>query len=1023
MIQMKKIVLLAILLLTVVLPSIAQTLRGRVVDSRTQDPIIGAVLSVKGTSSSQVGSVTDADGRFTLNVKKTPAIVVVSYAGYKKEEIDIFEITDDELPISLTEDFNALQGVVVVGYGTQKKSDLVGSVTSVSVSDLNKNVNSSLNNLLDGTASGLQVSPSSGQPGAGVSLRIRGASSVQGGSEPLYVIDGFPIYNESFSPSLNKRINAYGASEKTDILSSINPGDIESITILKDASATAIYGSRGANGVILITTKHGRAGEKAQVSYSGSIGVQSLRKKIDVLNAQEFASLRNDALYDTNPNLGRYQYKTQAEIETLDGTDWQDEAYRDAIVTNHQLSVNGGTEKLQYALSGNYYKQDGILQNTGFDRISFRSNINSHVTKRLTISANITGSKTNTEIPPIGVVYSILQVPSTVPVYNEDGKGYNYNSEFETELKNPIASLNESKHSQESYKFLGTTFAEYEFIKNLKLKVLFGVNIDNIRENNYVPSTLYEDYGAGGTAAIGFVSRESWLNENTLNYATTLFNKHNLSFLVGFTQQSTKQNTTTTGSSNFISDFFQYNSLEGGSVLTNPTSSSIENALISVLGRINYDYDNRHYLSVSLRRDGSSRFGKDNKWGTFPSLGYSWNVSNERFFKPLKSLLSNLKVRLSYGVTGNQEIGNYQSLSTLYANKYVIGDQVLVGYAPDRIANNELGWETTKQYDFGIDFSLFHDRLNFTTDYYYKKTTDLLLSVEIPYTSGFKTSLQNYGSLRNQGFEFGVTSKNFVGKFKWSTSANISFNRNEILSLGDGNESFISGSYILKVGQPLGSFYGAVSDGVLQKGEESSKGAYTYNQSAKPGDRLYKDIDGDKVFTNANDRTIIGNAEPDFTFGITNNFEYDNWDLSFLITGSMGNDIINNNRQQLALYTGKQNSTGEARNRWTDSNPSATVSRAKSDPAAIFSSEFVENGSFVRLKSITLGYTLPKKVVNYLKVSNVHLYASATNLLTLTDYTGYDPEISSSSTAYALGIDRGAYPTTKTYNFGIDINF
>ena len=742
-----------------------------------------------------------------------------------------------------------------------------------------------------------------------------------------------------------------------------------------------------------------------------------------MLNAQEFASLRNDALYDTNPNLGRYQYKTQAEIETLDGTDWQDEAYRDAIVTNHQLSVNGGTEKLQYALSGNYYKQDGILQNTGFDRISFRSNINSHVTKRLTISANITGSKTNTMIPPIGVVYSILQVPSTVPVYDEDGKGYNYYSEFETELKNPIASLNESKHSQESYKFLGTTFAEYEFIKNLKLKVLFGVNIDNIRENNYVPSTLYEDFGAGGTAAIGFVSRESWLNENTLNYATTLFNKHNLSFLVGFTQQSTKQNTTTTGSSNFISDFFQYNSLEGGSVLTNPTSSSIENALISVLGRINYDYDNRHYLSVSLRRDGSSRFGKDNKWGTFPSLGYSWNVSNERFFKPLKSLLSNLKIRLSYGVTGNQEIGNYQSLSTLYANKYVIGDQVLVGYAPDRIANNELGWETTKQYDFGIDFSLFHDRLNFTTDYYYKKTTDLLLSVEIPYTSGFKTSLQNYGSLRNQGLEFGVTSKNFVGKFKWSTSANISFNRNEILSLGEGNESFISGSYILKVGQPLGSFYGAVSDGVLQKGEESSKGAYTYNQSAKPGDRLYKDIDGDQVFTNANDRTIIGNAEPDFTFGITNNLEYDNWDLSFLITGSMGNDIINNNRQQLALYTGKQNSIGEARNRWTDSNPSTTVSRAKSDPAAIFSSEFVENGSFVRLKSITLGYTLPKKIVNYLKVSNIHLYASATNLLTLTDYTGYDPEISSSSTAYASGIDRGAYPTTKTYNFGIDINF
>ena len=1012
----------------------AQTLKGTILDARTHEPIIGAVVSVKNGKTLSGGTSTDINGNFTLAVKSVPATIVASYTGYNSEEINIYEITEDEIQIELTENFNALQGVVVVGYGTQKKSDLAGSIASVNVDKLNTNVTASVNSLLDGASAGLQVTPTSGQPGAGISLRIRGGASVQGGNEPLYVIDGLPVYNSSVSSgvfgSFDANNNSTPGHEGFDPLSSLNPGDIESVTILKDASATAIYGSRGANGVIIITTKTGKKGEKANITYDGSIGIQSLRKKFDVLDATEFAKLRNEALYVENPSLGSYQYKTADEIAKLGaGTDWQDEAFRSAIVTNHQLSVSGGTDKTHYSISGNYFNQEGILHNTGFTRLSARVNLDTQVSKKFKVGLNLTNSYLISNTPPASAVFAILQTPATVSARNADGSYFYKDTDFDTQLANPVAALEQETNKSNNNRILGSAFGEYEFIKNLKLKVLLGVDLNSTKEYYNLPSSLYEGATSNGTSTLGQSNVNTWVNENTLTYTKTFAEKHNFNFLVGFTQQETQQEIFTTGSSNYVSDVYSYNSLQSGSVIATPYSNAASNSLISYLGRVNYDYNHVHALSLSFRRDGSSRFGKDRKWGTFPSVGYTWNVIDEKFAESLKNTFSNLKLRLSYGKTGNQEIGNYQSLATLSSNKYILAGNTLIGYGPDRIANDDLGWETTYQFDAGLDFSFFNERLSFTVDYYNKLTKDLLLNVEIPYTSGYSTSLQNHGSVQNRGWEFGIISHNFIGKkFTWDTSFNISFNRNKVKDLGGSGNSYITNNYywgyIIEEGKPLGSFYGAIYDGVLQSGEESSRGALTYNQTAVAGERVYKDIDGDGKFSNSSDRTVIGSAEADFTFSLSNNLTYKNWDLTFFINGSVGNDIANINKERLSLFTGKQNAIADAANRWTVDSPSTAISRAKyTDPASVFSSEFIEDGSFVRLKNVTLGYTFPKRFVKSLSLSKLRLYASVTNLLTITGYSGYDPEVTSADNALTAGTDFGAYPSARTWNFGLSVGF
>ena len=988
-------------------PIINASLIGKVIDATTKEPIQGVTVQLEAVTHSVQ---TDNQGNFQfVTGQKLPFTLILSFLGYEEKRL---VVNSSPAVIELTPASADLDEVVVVGYGTQKRRDLTGSVATLPDKLLKQPV-SSLDQTLKGGISGVQVTQTSGQPGGGVSIRIRGGASIQGGNEPLYVIDGFPVYNQTESTGV-------GSGTPVNPLASISPTDIESIEVLKDAAATAIYGSRGANGVILVTTKKGRAGH-VQLSYDGSFGAQNVLKQIDVLNAHDFAVLRNEALYDANPSLGAYQYRTKAEIDQLGaGTNWQKEAFQSGKVYNQQLSLSGGAEKIQYYLGANYFDQDGVIINTNFKRIGFRSNIDANPFDRLQVGANLSVNKTNAQIAPTGIVNALLIMPSTATVYEANG-AYTLRNPFENIFANPIATLKETTNTSQGLRILGTSFAQYRILKGLQAKVLVGVDLNSRDDKYYLPSYIYEGAGTKGKASLGNFDGTSWLNENTLNYTGSI-GQHNFNALLGFTQQESKNDIFNAGAENFVTDELLFNSLQSGSTIVRPSSDSYSWVLHSYLARINYNYANKYYVSASLRRDGSSRFGADNKWGNFPSVALSWRVANESFFKEIFPALNDFKIRTSFGTTGNQEIGQYQSLSTLYSLNYLFGNNVVAGFAPQRIPNKNLGWESTLQYDGGFDISLLNNRLQFTADYYYKKTKDLLLNVEIPWTSGYATSLQNFGSVSNRGLELSLKSRNLQGRVSWNTDINFSFNRNKVLTIGEGASSYVSGNYIIKVGEPIGTFYGTVTDGILQVGEENSKGKFTGNSTPKAGDRLYKDIDGDGQFTTANDRTIIGNAQPDFIFGLTNSISYKGFDLSFLIQGTVGNDLLNINRQNLEMFTGQQNASSDALTRWTPSNPSQLYPRAKLDPAPVFSNQFVESGSFVRLKSLHFGYNFPKEWLQGASIKNLNLYLTAQNLLTWTKYKGFDPEVTSGSNVQ-IGTDSGIYPAARSISAGISLTF
>jgi TonB-linked SusC/RagA family outer membrane protein len=1006
--------ILALLLLPLTLiaqtpnqPTINSKLYGKVIDARTKETLPGATVTIKGVTNT---TTTNGNGDFELVTgQKFPYTIVVSYVSYKTKEV---VVDGSPINVSLEYDARQLNDVVVVGYGTQKRADVTGAVSSVSKTNLQQPV-TSFDQALKGAAPGVQATQTSGEPGGGVSIRIRGGSSIQGGNEPLYVIDGFPIYNSNTTAGTL-------SGTPTNPLSSINPGDIESIDILKDASSTAIYGSRGANGVVIVTTKKGKA-DRSSITYEGTYGVQSLRKKVDVLNAHDFAILRNAALYDATPAKGEFQYQTQAQIDQLGaGTDWQGAAFRNAPTQNHNLTISGGNVKVRYLLSGNYLNQDGIIKNTDFKRYGLRANVDAQPFSRLKLSASLSLSKADANVAPGGIVGSLLIMPPTATIYDTNG-GYTLRNPFENIFANPIATITEQINRSTTNRVLGTAFGEYKIIEGLNLKVLFGTDVNNIAEKSYIPSTIYEGSLTHGSAGRGSLNSYSWLNENTLTYDKA-FGKHAINVLGGFTQQSFNRENFTAASQNFVTDALTYNGLSGGSTLIAPTSDATNWNLNSYLGRVNYNYDRRYYLTASVRADGSSRFGAGNKWGYFPSAAASWNISNEHFFENLNKIVSDFKLRASYGKTGNLEIGEYQSLATLGTYSYVLGNSIVTGFAPNRIGNDKLSWETTDQYNAGIDIGFFDNRLLFNLDAYYKKTSNLLLNVQIPWTSGYDASLQNFGSVENKGIELAVATRNLIGVLKWNTQFNISFNRNKVVSIGNGASNYISGNYIIKVGQPLGSFYGSVTDGILQTGEEAAKGKYTGNAVPKAGDRLYKDINGDGTFTTAADKTVIGNAQPDFLFGVTNTLSYKGFDLLVFLQGSYGNQILNTNRQNLELFTGQQNAAASALDRWTPNNPSQTIPRAKLDPAPVFSSRFIENGSYLRVKNVSLSYSLPKNWIGKAGLANASIYVSGQNLLTWTKYTGFDPEVTSGSNV-SPGTDSGIYPVARVYNLGVRVGF
>lgn len=1006
-------------------------LKGKLIDELTGEPLTGAIVQIKGTAE---GAMADDSGYYELKTKKKPPFTVsVSAIGYDTKDIEVYDEEEPELNVSVRQS-SSLNEVVVVGYGEQKRKDITGSVSSVPT-ELKSQPVASVERLLQGSVAGAVVTQTSGQPGGGVSVQIRGNNSITAGSDPLYVIDGFPVNNDY-------SLNDAGVTDgpKINPLSSIATSDIESIDVLKDASATAIYGSRGANGVVIVTTKKGSRNQSS-ITYDAYTGVSSVIREIPVMNAGEWWQLRKTAaansgksgtLATNNANIlaaaanGGYKIDTSGE-----GTNWQDAAFRKGSIQSHNLSVLTGTDKTRIALSGNYFKQDGVLLNTDFVRYAGRLNLDHEYNEKFKITSYITASNVKSQVAPAAVVGALLFTPPSLPVYKNDGS-YVINSPFESGLQNPINSLNNQLNETRTNRFLGNVAGEYKLLKGLTAKILVGADVVDNKQNRYLPISTFEGLSLGGYAAVGSSFTSSWLNENTLNYSK-VFNKiHSLNVLGGFTAQQSETKGAVSASAGFPNDLLSYNNI-GVGVTARPVGSFASKwSLASWLGRVNYGLKDKYLLTLTLRADGSSRFGPDNKWGYFPSVAVAWNAHQEDFLKDVKRL-SNLKLRASIGKTGNQAIPPYSSLAQLGSFRYNFSNTTVSSYAPLTVNNPNLGWEKTTQADVGVDIGLFKERVSIIADYYYKRTSDLLLNAPVSGTSGLSyydannnasqasTVYQNIGVVENKGFELGIFTETVKTKrFQWNTTFVLSKNNNKIISLGDGINQIIpniSQPSVLQVGAPVGSFLVYETDGVIQPGDNP----LTPQANKNPGGQKYKDINGDGKITQDADRVLIKNTPP-LVLGFTNTFRYAGFDLTVFLQASLGGKLYNSNRASLELGTGYINASTDLLNAWSPTNTNTDVKAPYQDPAITISDRFIEDASYGRLKNVTLGYTLPLKLTSKAKIKGLRIYVSGQNILTWTKYTGFDPEVSFTGQSLVnKGIDQGVYPNSKTFLGGLTI--
>jgi TonB-linked SusC/RagA family outer membrane protein len=1011
------------------------------------EPLPGVTVLVKGTTN---GTATDANGNFALSVPENSTLVFSS-VGFVRQEVAVGTTTN--FNISLKDDTQSLKEVVVVGYGTQSRQELTTSVASVGAAQIARQPVAGFDQALQGQAPGVQVTAPTGAPGAGINVRVRGNASLTLNGSPLYVIDGVPVlpdYQQELTTG-NQRLNP---------LNTINPNDIESIDVLKDGAAAAIYGVRAANGVVVITTKRGKVGQ-AQVGLSMYYGKQYLRKKLDLLNSTQFARQYNETI--TNYNAQQTSPGSIVPIPFADpnnpgqyNTDWQDEVYRPAAIQNYQLNVSGGTEKTRYYIAGGYFKQDGININSGFDRFNFKVNFDQEVSSRFRMGVNLNTSRSHTNgsvRSELGagssgtVIGALVQIP-TIPVYNADGT-YAVNT-FATNFDNPVGNLRESNNNAIVYQAIGNLFGELDILKNLKLRSSIGLDFRTQTENTFIsrnyPSLALPgvDPSLRGSARTATNQQVIWLLENTLTYNPNLGEKSHLTLLAGQSMQASDRFTSGAGTRSFASNAVPY--LSAGAIADGiPGSYADQWSLLSFFSRAIYDYDQRYLATVSFRADASSRFSAANRFGYFPAVALGWRISKESFF-PETKVISDLKLRASFGANGNQEIYTYQR----YA-RYAVGynyqgtGSAIVGGISQSDIGNEVKWETTYQYNGGIDLAMFDNRLTFTFDIYNKHTKDLLNSVPIPQSSGAQTLsiFQNLGSIENKGIEIGLVTKNVDGQngaFAWSTNFNVSGNRNKILDLGTqtsdaGVQSprvIITGNTIQQAGVPLAVFYGYVADGIIQTQDQlnalnaaSPTKIYQATKTA-PGDIKFKDLNGDGVI-NASDRTIIGNPNPKAFAGVTNNFSYKGLDLSVFFQGSFGNDIYNQTRTVIEGQTDPINQSAAVLNHWTPTNTDTNIPRpVRSDPNSNnrLSTRFIEDGSYVRLKNITLGYTVPVSISKHAAIKSLRVYATTQNLVTWTKYSGYDPEVSADPlSTTSIGRDFGVYPQSRTYTVGLNATF
>lgn len=981
------------------------TITGRVTDSTAGRPLAGANVAIEGTPHA---TVTRGDGGFTLSgVPAGTHTVRASLIGYapQQQEVTVAEGAVATVQFSLQPQAIMLEDLVAVGYGAQERRDLTGSISSIQGDELQSGPVPTVSASLQGKAAGLTV-VSSGVPGSDATLRIRGTSTI-GNSNPLIVIDGVPT---------------------TTGLNQLNPKDIASVEVLKDASATAIYGSRGANGVVIVTTKSGSA-NGGGLEVSASRGYQQVTQMVEMLDAAAFARLHNE----TMENAGRPRNPDFADPAQLGaGTDWLGRLIDVTPIQTSSASYSGGGEASTFYVSGNVLQQDGVIRNTGFDRYTVQLNTNTHAYKWLKFGNNLTLSHDVNRSGNYNIRSAMGAQPGQ-PVFNGDGtySGPLGPSEWVGDIVNPIGQATLISNSTTGYNMIGSVYGELALSGQLSLRTNLGLQANFWNSRTWSPQYDWKPSPQEESYLLEQYSRNTtWLVDNTLTYSRQFGKVHDLKLMAGSSVQANKLSFMNGSVQGFPSDRTQ----QLGNGIQPPTLNGNESewGLLSFMGRVNYSYDDTYLLTATLRRDGSSRFGDGNKWGLFPSAAVAWRISNEKFFQGA-DFVDDLKLRFGFGSTGNQEIGNYAFASALQTVQYNFGGTLVSGVIPNVMPNPNVHWESVKQFNLGLDASLLDNRVRLALDGYLKNTTGMLVPMSVPVTTGYSdivTPFINAGEITNRGIEVTLSTDNLRGRFNWTTDLNFSYNRNEVVSLNDtiplpvGSIDFNYAVARIQAGHPINAFYGYLTNGIFQTQEEVDAyavqvpGADPYNRTS-PGDVRFVDLNNDGVINDA-DRTFLGNPNPDFVFGLNNSISYGNFDLHVFVQGAVGNEIFNANRIWTEGMSTARNQTTAVLDRWTGPATSNTMPRAVfGDPNgnARASDRFIEDGSYLRVKDLTLGYSLPEGLARPLHASKARLYVAAHNLWTLTGYSGFDPEVG------VNGIDNNVYPVTRTFSFGLDLSF
>lgn len=1020
------------------------TIKGTVRDIDGK-PLFGVSVVVKQKNK---GVYTDKNGNFSIEVESGD-LIEFTYVGYESQKIRYQN--QNVLDITLKVSDNQLDEIVTIGYGTTRKRDLTGSVAGIGANEIEQSQPRDFMTAMQGRIAGVQIVSESGEPGSGMNIKVRGANSINAGSTPLFVIDGIQLDLNTAEVATSN----IGSSATSNPLATINPADIKSIEVLKDASATAIFGSRGANGVVIITTKTGASG-KSNLEYNGSLGMSTASKRIDVLSAQDYIAYQrlrnntsflmidtdNDGIPDTDRDFSNYR-----------SHDWQREVLRTAITNDHMLTASGGNARSNYAASAGYLHQQGLAINNDYDRYNFRVRVNHTQSDRLKVGFNLNGAYSemggvanNGGIDGYNAMVPLLVVANPWEIRDDDDEL------ISEDYISPLNVIYEGQKNTNLMRIIGNLNGEYKITKNLVFSTNIAANYSNSKLKEFYNSNTHLGYRWQGRAVINEVGTYSYNGNAQLNYNKT-FKRHSINAMAGYELSRNNFEMFKNDVTSFEDESTGYNDISKGAILKGYNSERWSTSRMSYMGRLNYNYAGKYLLTGSLRADGSDKFGAGNRWAYFPSAAIAWTISNESFMQPVKAI-SNLKMRLSYGETGNERITAYSYFARMSNEYYANNNVIMFGMAPSSLENRNLKWETTAQYNAGIDLGLFNERVSITADYYSKITRDMLLDAPVAAQSGFNTQWLNIGRVDNEGFEFALSTKNIqTGNFNWNSNFNISFAKNTVRDLGGAKfiPINIAGDYIgnlgrIVVGQPIGTAYGYVYNGVYQIDEFTwqnnsdpaiphasrtytlkSEGLRYSGGNPQPGMLKYKDISGpdgvpDGVVDDAYDRAVISNSNPKHTGGFNNSFQYKNFDLSILFQWSYGNDILNVGKLRVNGYTPFMNVTYDYYNNfWSENNPTNQYAApGKLDNTN--SSYYVEDGSYLRLKSVYLSYRLPSSILKGTGFSEVKFYLAGQNLLTWTKYSGFDPEVNSNNPLLG-GYERFSYPRPRNFSFGVNVKF